>query len=162
MSAYDGPSRTELLDGLKKLVHGGMDAEWLLNNGDEFFDLAAVQAHLSDDVAPVDDYVDAAKDPRVVALTSVMNKAIDMLALRETRRLLRSILGMYKETRGLKVGERRKKAGEFFRGPAGKVSGGTIRTHYELPALEKLSWLLLKMEAEARDQELPKSAPLDN
>jgi hypothetical protein len=156
MTAYSGPSAAVMREQLTLLVQGGMDPDWIVEEAAWFLSLRIVLDHCDDSSEPLDDDGEASQDPRVIAFAVMMRQAIKRLGSRSARRLLRGVLGMYPETQKLKLKDRREFAGRHFRGldSPRSVTGGTIRTHHEPQALEQLSHVLVKMEAEQRGEQL--------
>jgi hypothetical protein len=75
------------------------------------------------------------------------------------RDLLRFVLGLDPTTRDLSAMERRRIAGERFRGGTKPVSAGTIRTYHEPRALDELAAILISLDSESAPASL-KQAPM--
>jgi hypothetical protein len=85
-------------------------------------------------------------DPRTsTILHEALQAAIGRVSRPKQQTLLRIVLGLDPAVAGLTVQERRRIAGEQFRGGHKTVKPGTIRTYYEPRALEALATALLEL-----------------
>lgn len=92
----------------------------------------------------------AASDERVQTLTEILGDAIDRVGERSDIRLLQGILGLAPETQGLRLRDRRAWTAVNFRGPAQRVTRGTLRTHFEPGAIKRLCEVLLALSVDAQ------------
>jgi len=142
------PSEQEVRAGLAALVRVGPTALW----GSEthaLFEIPAVRrriAHPSDTEAPQ-------------VVQEALEAGIDRVRSHQYRHLLMIVLGLDPATRDLSARERRKIAGEQFRGRNKPVAAGTIRTYHEPRALDDLAAILLALDVDGVPADI-KRAPV--
>ncbi len=126
------PSSEQIRAGLARLVARGSDAVWL-PEVQPLLQLPAVRAKLDE----------LGEEHAAEALRAVLIEAIDGLGKSQYQRLLTIVLGLDPAYASLSAGEKRRIAGQEFRGGHRQVSAGTIRQHHEPRALNELAARLL-------------------
>jgi hypothetical protein len=137
LTSDHGAAEHEVRAGLAALVRIGPTALW----GSEthaLFEIPAARRRITD-----------ASDtgaPRVVQ--EVLEVGINRMLSQQYRDVLMFVLGLDPTTRDLSAKERRRIAGEQFRGRTKPVSAGTIRTYHEPRALNELAAVLIGLDAD--------------
>lgn len=148
------PSEQEVRAGLAALVRLGRAALWG-SEAHALFEIPAVRRRIN---GPSD-----AEAPQV--LEQALEAGIDRVRSKQYRHLLMIVLGLDPEARDLPARERRKLAGQKFRGHTKPVSPGTIRTYHEPRALDDLTTILLTLDTEGVPVDLeraPVPQPLES
>ena len=129
------PSRDQILEALRYLPRRGVASAWVLH------DEASVLLELSCVRARIDTEGDPTDAQRVNAFVEVLREQVQKLR-QPWRILLTIVLGLDPDSRDENVTERRRIAGEKFRGGRDQVRPDTIRTHHEREAMKQLAALL--------------------
>ena len=148
------PSAQAVRAGLAALVRQGRPAMWG-SEAQALFELPIVRRRITGPSDP--------EAPRVIE--QALEAGIDHLRSQQYRHLLVTVLGLDPKARDLPAHERRKLAGQTFRGHTKPVSAGTIRTYHEPRALDDLTTILLELETDGIPvalERVPVPQPLEN
>jgi hypothetical protein len=135
------PTEKAVRVALGRLVAHGVDSVWL-PDVQPLFKLPAVEEKLAE----------LGEDRAADALRAVLETAVGYLGQSQYRSLLTIVLGLDPAYEHLTAGEKRRIAGQEFRGGERPVSAGTIRQHHEPRALDELAAMLVSARlAEGED-----------
>jgi hypothetical protein len=154
---YSEPTFEKLRPNFAELVTQGLQPYHVAEVCGELLQLGLVTSRL--DLAE-----DATEDERETAnahaLTAVLAEAVEHPKIRrKARRVLKHVLPLIEEYLGTSIKERRTAASKAIKDGKKSVKPGTIRTYYEPKALDKLTEVLIEMEADHRSKMQPDSEP---
>jgi len=152
---YSGPSFSDIRACFTNVVRYGLTPQTVSDRGSVLMALEIVRekrAELPD--SATDDAHEAAD---MAAVLEILTKAVDRAHIPAStdRRVLRFVLPIHDNYRGASLTARRTAAGENIFDGDRVVTPGTIRTSYEPRALDWLSVVLVKLEAEQRGEIAP-------
>ena len=163
---YSGPPYKKIRKNLSELVTLGISPYSVAEKGRELLELQIVTQKRRELPAGADDDKRDAADAD--ALLTLLGKAVDRQRInnRRYRRVLRYVLPLYivpgyEQYRNAPLEERRNAAAQNLTGTEDDkhVEPSTIRTYYEPRALNQLAVILIRMEAEHRDEDPPADLP---
>jgi len=129
------PSADAIYQALKRLCTKGVQPYWIKDYCPELLMLRGVEQQLHSPNATRDEAVDA--------LVRYLSDRVEHTGKDQYRIILRIVLALDAEFLETTATDRRKAAGERFRGGRDPVRAGTIRQYHEVKAIEKLHALIV-------------------